>query len=362
MRRGLGLASVVVATVGLIVMSCAPYKQLQPKPEITPAEGDFIPLKRGDKDFELKADKQYYIAFPPPPEDNFYLVLNMPDKKRVTSYLTASLVDEKKPGEKITDESPYPDTQSAYPIDPGTTYYWIVEKVPADLVYRMDYRYVPRWRFKFETRHTTLKETYAANKVDRETYRAIAPGFDVEKVDFALAIDTIGKHTEKLETVLKELQEIESLFPQKLLNSDDEAYKAYVSLKKSLEDEIAFQKNYAATLNFFYQEQQTRKSAGEFVGRVDVFTTFLKNKDKLPSGVVQLAQQVMKRRLAEVVPFYDERLRKKDDAKPFNPDFFRYESYIKLPALYDAAGVAKPADFQAQLRFMTDYQIGRAHV
>ncbi|MBD3243065.1 MAG: hypothetical protein GF331_20915 [Chitinivibrionales bacterium] len=358
MKRVLSLVSVAGVVFGLCILSCAPYNELKPKPELNPAEGGYLPLMRDeDKPFELKAGKQYYITFPAPPEENFYIILNIPKKPRFTSFFTSTLIDERKPGEKIADQSPFPDSQSVYPVSPKSpTYYWIIENVPQDIDVAMRYRYAPQWRFKFETRYASLKETYETNVVDRAGYEAIKPGYSIESVNFPLAIDTIGKHTAALEKVLAELLEIESLFPSKLINSNDPAYRNYVDLKKALEDEIAFQKNYRLTLDFFYKEQQTRKSPLELVARVDDFIGFFEKKDDLTPGAVELAKNTLQRRLGEVGPFYDQRLANKNDAKPFSNDYFRYESYTRLPKLCELAGIGQPPAFQAQYRFMTDYQ------
>ncbi|MCX7727667.1 MAG: hypothetical protein N2053_12575, partial [Chitinispirillaceae bacterium] len=88
-----------------LVMLCAPYKQLQPKPEVSSAEGGYIELKRGKKEFSLKKGKKYFIFFPAPMEDHFYIVLSHPQKKIMTSYLVRNMINKKLPGEKVPDES-----------------------------------------------------------------------------------------------------------------------------------------------------------------------------------------------------------------------------------------------------------------
>ena len=47
------LRIVVLGTLYLCI-GCAPYKLLQPKPELSPAEAGYIELKNGKNDFELK--------------------------------------------------------------------------------------------------------------------------------------------------------------------------------------------------------------------------------------------------------------------------------------------------------------------
>ena len=105
----------------LYLLSCAPYKQLQPKPVLSPAEQGYIQLKSGKKDFVLKKEKKYFILFPAAQEENFYLVISHQKKKSITSYLTAELIEKKTPGEKITDDSET-DTLSVFPITKGSIY------------------------------------------------------------------------------------------------------------------------------------------------------------------------------------------------------------------------------------------------
>ena len=61
----------------LFLINCANYKQLKPEPMLSSKEGRFIELKRGKKDFELAKNKKFFIAFPNPGHDNFYLVLKV---------------------------------------------------------------------------------------------------------------------------------------------------------------------------------------------------------------------------------------------------------------------------------------------
>lgn len=354
--HGLRLAIAGLVTAGLMIAGCAPYNQLKPKPELAGAEGTYTPLKRGEDDFEMKKKGRYYIAFPAPQADNSYIVLNMPNKKRVTSFFTDKLIDEKKPGARIADESPFPDTQSVFPIGTGVpTYYWIADAVPADVVMKMTYRYVPRWRFKFETRHGALSEQLKKNLVNRTLYTAIAPGYSLENVDFVLARDSIIKHTTALEQARADLEEASKLFPQNVINSQDAALKSYTTLKGQLDEEIAFQKAFSLTMDFFYKEQQTRRSALEFVTRMDDFIAFFQRKAETTDGIQQAAIQVMKKRLGEVIPFFDQRLAEKADTKPFEPDFWRLPEYNKVPAMCETAGITIAPDFSQQHRFMNEF-------
>jgi hypothetical protein len=79
-------------------------------------------LKMVRNDFVLKKEKKYFIQFPSPQEDNFYLVLDLPSKKQFNSVLTAKLIDKKSYDGSIADESTA-DTLSIYPVmNNGTGY------------------------------------------------------------------------------------------------------------------------------------------------------------------------------------------------------------------------------------------------
>ena len=194
----------------LILAGCSSYKQLKPKPELSPAESGYIELKSGKKFFELKKGKKYFLAFPPPQDDNFYLVLNMKQKNVFKSSFTSELVDKKRPGELIKDES-VTDTQSVFPIHKSTAgYYFLLEQAQNDIILQLSYRYAPQWRFKFENKHLAFKEIFKDNKVDRSTYKSIGSGYHLDGVDFAKAIDTVKKHASELDKVYKELLSIAS--------------------------------------------------------------------------------------------------------------------------------------------------------
>ena len=126
--------SLLVTSALLLALGCAPYKQLKPKVELSPAERGYIELKKDEKkDFKLKEGKQYFIAFPRPTEDHFYLVISLKEDPVFKDALTASLQKKKIPGKRIKDESPEFDTLSVFAIDTKAAgYFWLIEKVKAD--------------------------------------------------------------------------------------------------------------------------------------------------------------------------------------------------------------------------------------
>lgn len=339
----------------LFFIGCSAYKQLQPKPELSSAEKGYIELKDGKKDFELKKEKRYFIQFPSAEDKNYYLVLSIPAKKSFSSFLTSQLTDKKRPGEKITDESTC-DTMSVYPIENnGSGYYLIIESIPEDVIFNVDYRYVPQWRFKFENKHASFKEILENNRVDREAYNSIGPGKHLQGTNFPKMVKFVKDHYGELENVYNELLAIESIFPPSILNSKDEAYQNYLTLKSSIEEEMTFQKNYLLVLNFFGKESQCDGNPGLLMESVDLFIEFFSKKDSLPSPVVSEAQNVINERLKDVVPFYEQKLTEKDDAAPFDEKSFMTSSLYRVATLYNDAGLAAPQEYTVLSKFVKDF-------
>ncbi len=304
--------------------------------------------------FELKKEKKYFIQFPSPQEDNFYLVLTIPPKKYFRSFLTPQLIDKKKYGEMIKDESTS-DTLSVYPISKnGAGYYLLIDKVSSDVVLKTNYRYAPQWRYKFENKYAEFQSILQKNRFDRKNYLSIGNGNHLEGLNYAVTIESLKSHSAELEKLYKELLSIESIFPKSILNSKDQAYQDYLKLKADLEDEMAFQEDYSATVSFFSKEFYSRNNPAEFIKSVDEFTAYFSNKAKHPSTVISEAQNVIKGRLTEVVPFYDQRLSGKEDAKPFD-EIYMTSNLYRTRLLYEASGLPIPPEYNALVKFVKDF-------
>jgi hypothetical protein len=345
-----------VLGAAMVTVVCAPYKQLQPKPELSPAEQGYIELKNNKKDFMLKKQKKYFIQFPAPAENNFYLVVANKQKKSFTSYLVGEMTSKKLPGAKIADESEA-DTLSVFPVTKGTTgYYFMLEGVAADLQLTVNYRYTPQWRFKFENKHADYRKILADNTVDRKAYESIGPGRHLEGTNYASVIATVSKHRAAIDDVYKQLLAIESIFPTSIVNSQDPAYLKYKELKAAIETEMQFQDAYLATLRFFEKEFACRGNPVELVKSVADFISFFAIKNTLAPAVVSEAQSVMASRLTEVVPFYNQRLKGKNDAKPFEQETYFVRELLRIGDLYGTASIPTPPDYTALAAFVKDYQ------
>jgi hypothetical protein len=342
-------------SAALVFAGCSAYKQLQPKPILSPAEAGYIELKDGKNSFVLKKDKKYFIQFPSPQEDNFYLVLDVPSKKQFNSVLTAKLIDKKRYESPIADESNQ-DTLCLFPIMKNSGgYYLLLDKIPAPVTFSVNYRYTPQWRYKFETKHTEFLEILAKNRVDRTAYNSIGGGSHLEGMNYVHVADTVKGHTTNLENLLKELLGIEDIFPSSILNSTDKAYENYKKLKADLEEELRFQNSYALVLSFFGKEAASRGNPSELMKAVDQFIDFFQKKDMYPSPIFSEAQSVIGGRLAEVAPFYDQRLTGKEDAKPLDPEVYMLGPLYRIENLYELAGIAASPEYKALTKFTKDF-------
>lgn len=346
----------ILLTATWILSGCAAYKQLEPMPPIASDEGGYLPVRKDDKLFELKKEKQYFLSFPAPTEKYFYLLVKMPNKKEFTAFLTDSLADATTYGKKIPDEYRDSAALSVYAVSNARpAYYLLMEGISSEFPLTLEYRYVPQWRFKFENKYAYYREIIKQNAVDRTYYKSVGEKVHFESFNFTLAMDTAAKHLEVLTGIYNEFLELESIFPKSIINSDDKDYQNYSILRKVLEDEMRFQKDYLFALIFFNREYQSRGNTGDFIRAVGDFTAFFKEKERIASNVVQEGKSVMATRLAEVPLFYDQRLPAKEDGKPFDPEGFLIEPALKLPALHEAAGLPAGPESQALYAFLKDF-------
>lgn len=337
-----------------LCIGCAPYKLLQPKPELSPAEAGYIELKNNKKDFELKKEKKYYIGFPASQEDNFYLVLSVPQKKSLKGDLSHELINKKLPGKAIADESET-DTQFVYPIVKGSPSYFFVDGISSDLVFQSTYRYTPQWRFKFENKHASFIETLEKNRVDRAPYQAIGNGSHLDGINYQGSIDTITRNRVNIQNVYTQLLAIESIFPASIVNSQDEAYLNYKKLKSGIEDEMQFDDAYLATLTFLMTEFNSRGNPLELVKAVEAFITFFEGKEKITPAAVAEAKSILSSRLVEIVPFYSQRLKGKNDFKPFEQETYFVKELLRIGDLCFAAGIPPSPDYAALALFVKEY-------
>ncbi len=336
--------------ITLLLYSCAAYKQLKPQPDINPQENGFIEIKKDSKYFKLKKDKKYYMIFPPATAPNDYLVLDIANKDLINSYLTVTFDQGKGRIIEIKDESPEPDHLAVYPISNDVPrYYWVIDLVKQDMVLDMHYRYVARWRFKFERHYNAFKKTLEENSVERTPYESLGVNVQPQDLNLDQQISAIRTKNQNLLKLKKELKQIEDIFPVNIRNTSDEAYQNFISLKEQLQDELKFQDHYLQVLNLLKKERDSRNNTEQFLSAIPDFQKFFDSKDQFPNNVVMAVRELLNKRLQQVVPYYEQKLKAKNDAK-------RIESAIpQLEKLYPAAGLTMNDDFKRLGAFVYAY-------
>ena len=339
-----------VLFLGLFLIRCAAYKQLKPEPELTPQELGYIEIKDDKDDFELDKDKKYFMVFPPPQHEKSYLVLENTDKNLLSTYLTAKFDDGKGSIVKIDNETPDPLILDVYPLDDSVQkFYWVVERVEQDMKLRMKYRYVEMWRFKFENKYDSFRQTFGSNKVDRSPYRDIGSAPDLMETEIDEYLDKIELTYAKLQGMQNSLREIEQIFPVNIVNTTDSSYQNYLLLKNDLQDELKFQEDFRTVLTLFKNDIFTRGSSGSFFESLPAFEDFFKTRSRFPENVVAKIRDILGRRLPEAVPFYKQKLAARNNGK-------RIDSRVEqINELYASAGIAPPADFSALYRFVQTF-------
>ncbi|HUI08786.1 MAG TPA: hypothetical protein VL221_00590 [Bacteroidota bacterium] len=336
-----------------LLAGCATFKELEPKPELSPVERGYIELRNDKEFFELDQGKQYFIRFPRPLANNFAIVLETNAKWYLSAYMTRTFNDGKGPIVRIQDEAQREDSAMVYAVDLSSgTYFWVIDTVRQDIELRMRYRYVPRWRYTFENEYAALRQTLAANVVDRGTYTSAPGAPPIESVDFAPALASVGAHTAKLSAMNDELKKVADLFPPDI-SPQDTAYRNYAALRGALEEELRFQQDYAAALTVFSKEKEAGTNTGAFLADAPLFADFLKGHDRYPSPLVEKVKRDVMLRMNDVVPWYEQQLRNKRDVTPIvlqpPPD--------GAQSLYEASGRPVPPAFAALRAFVDRFNL-----
>ncbi|HES59374.1 MAG TPA: hypothetical protein ENO18_02995, partial [Caldithrix sp.] len=341
---------ILILLTSIYLAGCAAYKELKPEPEVSSIENGYIEIKDGGDNFELDKDKKYFMKFPAPSDKNFYLVINVDNKDLMKTYLTPYFDDGKGQIIKIEDESADPLKTCYYPVDNSVqNFYWVIESVQYDIILNMDYRYVPQWRYKFETKYARLQETLLNNTVDRVPYNGLGTTTKLADFDFGNEVTKTKEMTANLEKVQAELNEIESIFPASVLNTNDEAYQNYRNIKKQVEDELTFQKNYQAFVNVMDKEKVSRRNTAALDEAVPDILTLFQNKDAYDTNVFAETKKTILDRLPELVPYYEKKIADKRDTSPINLNT------DELEKAYQAAGETVPGNVAELNKFVNNF-------
>jgi hypothetical protein len=338
-----------VLTLLLVLGGCAAYKELEPEPPVSPAERGYIELKDDKRDFELDQGKKYFVKFPYPARDHYKLVLVTGIKPALHSFLTSSFDGGDGPFTPMADEAAANDSVSVYAISTRfPTFFWVIDTVRHDAIMSMRYRYVPEWRYTFENKYAEYKEILADNTVDRSTYNSINREFSFDNFNFSQVLSELDGHHAKVQTVNEELKELAKVFPPDIAASHDTAYQQYRDLVSQVTGEVRFQENYGTALTLFRKERETRGDMGKFLEAVPYFASVLSQENRFTDGINAKAREVFAGRLGGIMPYYDPRLRGKENLDPIIPQ----PSAEAVQSLYKACGEEIPRETDNLLRFI----------
>lgn len=333
----------------LLAVSCKPYKELKPEPDIIPVEGQYLELLNDDENFALKEGKKYFMKFPATASSNFYLVLRSETLGSLSTAFTRQFDYDKTPIVPVPNESEEANT-AAYRMDGSVpVYFWVIENVPTDTRLALDYRYVPIWRYRFETKYAEFQLTLSQNSASRETYERLGNGVAPESVDPQARLEELSLKTDRLKAVQGELLEIEAIFPADIKNQGDKAYRDYLAFRDELEAELDFHERYREMLSVLQTERATRGDASAFARALPEFLAFFEHRNRHPRNVVEAIQGVLARRLPELTDHFRRTLEGKRDTAP-----------VDLPVdaardLYDACNVPPARDFTNLANFIDLY-------
>ena len=309
MRKTIG-----ITLIALLLWGCGKYKHLKPNPEIVPRESGYTEIIDKDKPFELKQNKRYFMTFPAPASSDYYLVVQLSNGTQLSSYLTQQF--DKKPDTQdpvIKNDSKSPNV-AAYPVEASATpYTWVIDRVDAKTFLNMEYRYVPRWRYQFETKYASFQTILAKNKADRQRLQGLGTTVSISTIDFAGELSELDRKTETLKKLQAIVLETESIFPGAIKGSDDRAYLDYLGIKREVDDELRFQDDYRIALKALQITRDGRLDNELFIRNLPEIMRFFENENRYPENVRREVADAVANRLTEIVPYYESQVQRKRD-------------------------------------------------
>ncbi len=337
---------ILIGLSAVLLFGCSAYKQLKPKPPINPQENGYIELKHGKDLFHLKKEKKYYIEFPAPLTNGIQLVLDISGKSFIHSYLTDTFDDGKGRIVEIPDESREPDHLSVFTLNNSVQkFYWVIDLVKQDFDLGLKYRYVQKWRFRFENGYHALKRKLEDNRVDRSPFEQLGISFTYENVDLSGEARVVAAKKEQVAALVDSVAALEAIFPDNILNTQDSAYLDYLKLKEDTEDELAFQNNYLTVLQLMQVAKESKNNPAAFVPYVDDFLNFYQNQQAFPANVRSAVSGLLEERLPAVTPYYREQLAAKRDIEPIDAPVEKIKQLYTAAEMTPSAGFLKLHDF-----------------
>ena len=353
----------LIACTLIALSGCASFKELQPNPEIVPDEGQYRDLKNKDENFKLAKDDQYVVKFPKPAREDFYLVLVGKSKPKIHSYLksffdaeadstlTHSFGIKEGTNQVISDQNVPSDSITLYPIDSSSALYsWIIDTVREDVDLALRYRYVRQWRYAYENEFARIDAIWTASVQDRSVYNALTPDSNTDSLDTARLIALFTPTYKNIRTVQKDIRKLGQIFPPDVKKSGDSTYTAYLKYSAQVDDELLFQKNFLDVLTVLQIEKKTRDDISAFLRAAPEFIKYFAESKHAPERIVEKVRSMLKGRLDEVLPFYEDALKKSDEGSDQS-----FAELAKSEELYTACGETVPDDLKKLIPFVQKY-------
>jgi hypothetical protein len=353
----------IISVLFLFLIGCASYKELIPNPELISKEGTFNPIQNKDENFKLKKDDLYFIKFPRPAGNEYYLILTGPSKPLIHSYIknlfdaeaesvvTRSFGFTEGGVETIESQKTKVDSLLIYPIDSLSAYYsWMIDSVREDTDLKMSYRYVQQWRYSFENEYVRYRTLWSNNVMDRTVYNALTPDYQTDNLAFDNIKNDLLPKRKNLQTIREELRKVEHLFPPEIKQSADTAYQVYGSLCSDIDDELTVQNTYLAVLAALKKEKETRGDIAAFLAAGPEFSEFITQAAAYPRRIIDQMKKVITARFSEILPTYDAGL-KKTDLNAIGP----YPELENVPALFKAYDVEVGDDLEHLMTFVQKF-------
>jgi hypothetical protein len=324
---------------------------LEPSPPVIAKELEFKHLGDDGEYFEVDAGKKYFVQFPKTLENEFYLVLKIESDPDLEHIFTYDFNDDEKSFDQVKNES---ERIGEYAYDIPTSknfYFFVITNVKKDVPLRMQYRYVPKWRYKFEVGHNNLQKELEENTSQRKVFDSFGIDFDSKNFAYASELGKLEKSLTLLKNNLKKLEKISSVLP-KNINPNDKAFIAYNELTKLYTEEITFQEKYYFALKN-YSDLRPGASSDEFLtnlkSHVELFST---RQENYTSETIVESKKLTNQKLNQLVKEFNNNLRNRASAEKITWDT---EGLMELASL--TGGPANKFMKLNELKYTNNYII-----
>ncbi len=301
----------------VLLSGCSVFNELSPRPPVSPAEGSYTELKSKKDQFELLKKEKYFLRFPGSTQDNMVLVLKSDQFSQVRSYLTNRFDDGKGETIRVPELIPGLTGLKVWKLEKTEKpVFWVMDSVYADFRLGLQYRYLPEWRFRFETRFDALKADYQASLTSHFYVDSLGTKASFSGFDFAGTIMNLEKTLPVLERVRQELTDTRAVIPSPLLNSQDPAAVAWAELDRSVQSELTFQTLYLKLVKAFRLDAESARNPSQMAEQANLITDLLQNLPAYPANAQTEILKTFRKSIPGLTTWFDAQIRQKQDFSP----------------------------------------------